>query len=86
MIGELHKAERFMEDVKKCDQAIEQLADGVLKEDAKKLLNQLIFEVKKMDNLYMDMIYNHQLGTTDTEFRERILNIRKNLYSILKIK
>ena len=86
MIGEIHKSERFTEEVKKCDHAIDQLVDGALKEDAKKLLNELIFEVRKMDNMYMDMIYNHQLGTIGNEFRERISSIRKNLYDILKIK
>ena len=86
MIGEIHKSERFIEDLKKYDTAIRQLEDGAFKEEAKKLLNELIFEVRKMDNMYMNMIYNHQLGTQGNEFRERISSIRKNLYDILKIK
>jgi vacuolar-type H+-ATPase subunit H len=86
MIGEIHKSERFIEEIKKCENAINQLVDTASKEEAKKLLNELIFEVRKMDNMYMDMIYNHQIGTIGNEFRERISSIRKNLYATLKIK
>ena len=85
MIGEIHKSERFIEDLKKYDDAIRSLEDGAFKEEAKKLLNDLVFEVRKMDNMYMDMIYNHQVGTLGNEFRDRILTIRKQLDTKIKI-
>ena len=84
MIGEIHKSERFIEDLKKYDNAIKLLEDGSLKDEAKKLLNDLVFEVRKMDNMYMDMVYNHQVGTLGNEFRDRILAIRKQLDTKLK--
>lgn len=85
MIGEIYKSNRFKEDVKKYDTAIREMADSPVKEEAKKLLADLVFEVKKMDNMYMDMIYNNQLGSLGNEFRERILNIRKKLDTKIKI-
>ena len=79
MSGDIYKSERFKKDVQKYDTAIKEMPDGATKDDVKRLLSDLVFEVKKMDNMYMDMVYNRQLGSVGNEFRERILNIRKQL-------
>ena len=84
MSGDIYKSERFKKDVQKYDTAIKAMPDGATKDDVKRLLSDLVFEVKKMDNMYMDMVYNRQLGSIGNEFRERILNIRKQLDSKIK--
>ncbi len=79
MIGNLYKSERFKEEVKRFDAAISQLEEGTAKENLKHLLSSLITEVKKMDNMYMDMVYTHQLGSMGNDFRSKIMSIRKQL-------
>lgn len=79
MIGALHKTEKFKEDIKRYNDAIDLLSDDNLKSEARSLVNNLLFEVKKMDNMYSDMVYNRQLNSTGNEFRENISLIRKRL-------
>ena len=44
---------------------------------ATRLLNDLVHEVKNMDNMHVDMIYANQLPTMGNEMRDRIGSIRK---------
>jgi molecular chaperone GrpE (heat shock protein) len=53
---------------------------------AKKLINDLIYEVNNMDNMHMDMIYAKQLPSMGNEMRDKISSIRKKLHSILENK
>ena len=57
----IQNTERFKSDVKRYSEAIEKIPEGPSKTEAKTLLNNLIYEVKNMDNMYMDMIYSNQL-------------------------
>jgi hypothetical protein len=75
----LQQTERFQNDVKKYHEAIESIAEGQERLDAKRLLNDLINEVKNMDNMYVDMIYAKQLPSMGTEMRDKIGSIRKQL-------
>jgi hypothetical protein len=75
----LEDNERFQKDVKRYSDAIEGINDPQAKLEAKRLLNDLIYEVKKMDNMYMDMIYSRQISTMGSEMRDRIVSIRKRL-------
>jgi hypothetical protein len=34
--------------------------------------------------MYMDMVYNHQLGSVGNEFRDRISQYRKKLDEVVK--
>ncbi len=80
----LQRTQRFQEDVKRYTEQIEKLPDGQTKLEAKKLLNDLIYEVKNMDNMYMDMVYSKQLPSLGNELKDNIISIRKKLDSKLK--
>jgi hypothetical protein len=80
----LHQADRFQNDVKKYNEAIEKITQEQDKLEAKRLLNDLIHEVKNMDNMYVDMVYAKQLPTMGNEMRDKIGSIRKKLDSKLR--
>jgi hypothetical protein len=80
----LQQADRFQTDVKKYNEAIESMVDGPEKLEAKRLLNDLIYEVKNMDNMYVDMVYAKQLPTMGNEMRDKIGSIRKKLDNKIK--
>jgi hypothetical protein len=64
-------------------QAIENLSNQTDKDEATRLLNDLIFAVKNIDNMYVDMVYKKQLPSLGNELKEKIISIRKNLDSKL---
>jgi hypothetical protein len=76
--------ERFQNDTKRWSQEINALPDGQKKIECTKLLNDLIYEVKNMDNMHMDMIFSKQLTSMGGELKNKILAIRKKLDSKLK--
>jgi len=80
----LQNTERFKTDLARYNDAIDKITNDQEKLEAKRLLNDLIYEVKNMDNMYVDMIYAKQLPTMGNEMREKILGIRKKLDSKLK--
>jgi hypothetical protein len=80
----LEDNERFQKDIKRYSDAIEKINDSQAKLEAKRLLNDLIYEVKKMDNMYMDMIYSRQISTMGSDMRGKIVEMRKKLDSKLK--
>ena len=80
----IQNTERFKSDVKRYSEAIEKIPEGPSKTEAKTLLNDLIYEVKNMDNMYMDMIYSNQLTSLGSELRDKITSLRKQLDSKLK--
>jgi hypothetical protein len=80
----LQQAERFQNDVKNYNEAIEKIVHEQEKLEAKRLLNDLIYEVKNMDNMYVDMVYAKQLPIMGNEIRDKIVSIRKKLDSKIK--
>ena len=84
-MGEIYKNKRFIEDIEKYNSAIKLMSDESQKQEAIKLLNDLVFEVKKMDNMHLDLVYSHSLGTAGNEFRDKIRSIRKQLKIKLKL-
>jgi hypothetical protein len=83
-MSEIVKTKRFVEDIEKYNSAIKLMPDESQKQEAIKLLNDLIFEVKKLDNMYLDLVYSRSLGTSGNEFRDRIGSIRKKLETKIK--
>jgi hypothetical protein len=81
----LQQANRFQSDVKKYNEAIEKIVHEQEKLEAKRLLNDLIYEVKNMDNMYVDMVYAKQLPTMGNEMREKIFMLRKKLDQKLQL-
>lgn len=79
----LQRTNRFQNDIARYREAIEKLNEGVDQLEAKRLLNDLIHEVKNMDSMYEDMVYGKQLPTMGKDMREKIGLIRKNLESKL---
>ena len=81
----LQKSDRFQQDVKQYQEVISKLSDSNLKSESTKLLNELISEVKKMDSMYLDMVYSHQLNSLGNELRDKVVSIRKKLNTKLGI-
>lgn len=75
----LQQNERFQNDVKNYSEKIEMMPEGQEKTEAKKLLNDLIFEVRNIDNTYLELIYAKQLPSRGNDMREKITAIRKQL-------
>jgi len=80
----LQHNERFQNDVTRFQTAIDKLTNEQEKLTATKLLNDLVYEVKNMDNMHMDMIYAKQLPSMGNEMRDKIGSIRKKLNSMLQ--
>ena len=60
------------------------MSEGHPQLEAKRLLNDLIHEVKNMDGMYMDMVYAKQLPTMGNEIRDKITELRKKIDKFLK--
>jgi len=80
----IQNTERFKADVKRYSEAIERLPEGSFKTVANTLLNNLIYEVKNMDNMYVDMIYSRQLTSLGSELKDKITSLRTQLDNKLK--
>jgi hypothetical protein len=80
----IQNTERFQAEIKHYEEAINKMSEGQLQIEAKRLLNDLIHEVKNMDNMYMDMVYARQLPTMGNDMRSKIVDIRKQLNSKIK--
>jgi hypothetical protein len=80
----LQRTERFQNDVKQYTETISKMSDEKEKLEATRLLNDLIYEVKNMDNMYVDMVYAKQLASLGNEMKDKIGSIRKKLESKLK--
>lgn len=80
----LQNTERFQAEIKHYNEAINQMSEGQPQLEAKRLLNDLIHEVKNMDSMYMDMVYARQLPTMGNDMRSKIVNIRKKLNSMFR--
>ena len=81
----LQNTERFQAEIKHYNEAINQMSEGQPQLEAKRLLNDLIHEVKNMDSMYIDMVYAKQLPTMGNEMRDKIVSLRKQLSKKLKL-
>jgi hypothetical protein len=80
----LQTTNRFQNDIARYKESIDKITNEQEKLAATRLLNDLIYEVKNMDNMYVDMVYAKQLPTMGNDMRDKIRSIRKQLD--LKIK
>ena len=80
----LQTTNRFQNDIARYRESIDKITNEQEKLAATRLLNDLIYEVKNMDNMYVDMVYAKQLPTMGNEMRDKIGSIRKQLDSKLK--
>ncbi len=75
---------RFINDVERYNKAIAQMEEGQARDEVKKLLSELIYAVKEMDNRFADMIYSKQLPSIGNEMRDKITELRKKLNDKIK--
>ena len=80
----LQKSSRFQEDYERYCAAIDTMPDSAVKQESQQLLNKLVAEIKKLDSMHMEMIYNRQLPTMGGEMKQDITSIRKKLETRLK--
>jgi hypothetical protein len=80
----LQNTERFKTDLARYSDAIDKISNDQERLAATRLLNDLIYEVKNMDNMYVDMVYAKQLPTMGNEMRDKIGSIRKQLDAKIK--
>jgi hypothetical protein len=80
----LQQTERFQTDVSRYREQIDKMVNEQDKLEATRLLNDLIYEVKNMDSMYMDMVFSKQLPSMGGELKNKIISIRKKLDSKLK--
>lgn len=80
----LQQTERFQTDVRQYRESIDKLINEQDKLEAARLLNDLIFAVKNMDNMYVEMVYAKQLSAQGNEMRTKIVEIRKKLDKKIK--
>jgi hypothetical protein len=81
----LQTTNRFQNDIARYRESIDKITNEQEKLAATRLLNDLIYEVKNMDNMYVDMVYAKQLPTMGNEMRDKIRSIRKQLDSKIKL-
>jgi hypothetical protein len=81
----LQTTSRFQNDIAHYRASIDKITNEQEKLSATRLLNDLVHEVKNMDNMHVDMIYANQLPAMGNEMRDRIGSIRKQLDKTLKI-
>ena len=79
MLNSIQRNSRFQEDYQRYNAALSEMPEGQLKEDTRKLLNSLVGEVRKLDNMHTEMVYNKQLSGSGSDVRDTILSIRKQL-------
>lgn len=84
MLNQIRKSKNFQEEYNKFSKVLESMPEGKFKDEYSKLLNKLVSEVRKLDDMHTEMIYTHQLSSMGSDFKETILSIRKQLEAKLK--
>lgn len=84
MLTQIRKSTAFQNDLKRYNMVLEKISDDLVKNEFQKLISALIQEVKRMDDLHSEMIYNKQMPSLGTEKRSNIMQIRKQLEQRVK--
>ncbi len=79
MLNPLAKSKRFQEDISKYSAAIQNIENESVKIEIKRLVNELMIKVKKMDDLHSEIIYTRQLPSMGKDFRDDIIGLRKKI-------
>lgn len=75
---------RFKQDYEQYLAKIQEIPEGEFKQEVTQLLNKLVAEVRKLDNMHMEMIYTRQMPSMGTDMKQDILNLRRKLDNKLK--
>jgi hypothetical protein len=80
----LQKSSRFQQDHERYLAKIQQIPEGTFKQEVTELLNKLVFEVKKLDSMHIEMVITKQMPSIGSDMRQNILSIRQKLDNKLK--
>jgi hypothetical protein len=80
----LEKSGRFQQDYERYLEKIQKIPEGKFKQEVSHLLSKLVAEIKKLDNMHMEMIYTRQMPSMGSDMKQDILALRKKLDSKLK--
>ena len=75
----LQKSTRFIKDCERYESVIATMPEGDIKNETVQLLQKLIYSIKKLDSMHLEMIYSRQLPTMGNEMKDEISNLRKKL-------
>ena len=74
---------KFREEYQKISDYIETIEDQNKKTEMKRLLQELISNVKKIDINHSDIVISGRLSDDTSETRQKILEIRKKIFKII---
>lgn len=80
----IQESNRFKEEYNVYREKISKIPEGEFKKEVTQLLNKLVAEIRKLDNMHMEMIHSRQLPSMGNDMKQDILTLRKKLDSKLK--
>lgn len=80
---QIFKSERFTKEYTKISKYISECTNETIKKELRELLNELVLNVKKIDQIHHDLTVTNRLGGNNTESRDKILEIRKKIFKII---
>lgn len=83
-MSNLLQSSRFLKDCEKYESVIATMPEGNVKNETVQLLQKLIYSIKKLDNMHLEMVYSRQLPTMGGEMKQDITATRKKLETRLK--
>ena len=83
-MSNLLQSSRFLKDCEKYESVIATMPEGNVKNETVQLLQKLIYSIKKLDNMHLEMIYSRQLPTMGGDMKQEITDLRKKLETRIK--
>ena len=83
-MSNLLQSSRFLKDCEKYKSVIATMPEGNVKNETVQLLQKLIYSIKKLDNMHLEMIYSRQLPTMGGDMKQEITDLRKKLETRIK--
>ena len=83
-MSNLLQSSRFLKDCEKYEAVIATMPEGSVKNETMQLLQKLIYSIKKLDNMHLEMIYSRQLPTMGGDMKQEITDLRKKLETRIK--
>ena len=83
-MSNLLQSSRFLKDCEKYESVIATMPEGTVKNETVQLLQKLIYSIKKLDNMHLEMVYSRQLPTMGGEMKQEITDLRKKLETRIK--
>ena len=81
----LLNSDRFRNEYKQFQTQIESISDESAKKELSELLGKLVNEVRKLDSMHQELGMRPRLPTGSDETKSRIIELRKQIQTKLKI-